>query len=506
MAKATIWILGDQLIPDHPALTDAVQKYSQEDLVILMIESEARTRRLPYHSKKLILLFSAMRHYAGELISAGYRVDYRVAHDTTSAILEHLHQYQPASFYAMEASEYRGRFYQRNLNTLVSIPVQILPNTQFLTGRFNPIPKPQPGKRHTQEQFYRKMRQHFGLLMDPEGKPIGGKWNFDKSNRQRLPREIQPAAPISFEPDPITNEVIQDVSHKFPFVEEMTGFNLAVTREQAQAAADDFFANRLPNFGTYEDAMSSKFSTLFHSRLSPYLNLGLLDPLYLAKEAEKRFTSGLAPLNSVEGFIRQVIGWREYIYWQYWRLGPELMEHNYWGSYNSLPGFFWSGETNMNCLRNTIHRALRDGYTHHIERLMIICNFCLLAGITPTAINDWFLSSYIDAYEWVMLPNVLGMGLHADGGITATKPYVASANYINKMSDFCEVCSFDQKQRHGENACPFNYLYWNFIIRNEDKLILNPRMGTSLLGLRNLDQEQRKQIVESANQFLNNLD
>lgn len=505
MANATIWILGDQLIQDHPALIKASQQYPQEDLVILMIESEARARRLPYHSKKLILLFSAMRHYASELISAGYRMDYRIARNTTSAIQEHLHQYQPTSFYTMDASEYRGRLYQHKLNTLIPIPIHNLPNTQFITGCFTPIPNPQPGKRYTQESFYRKMRQHLGLLMRSDGEPLGGKWNYDTSNRQRLPGDIQPLAPLSFEPDPITQEIIQEVMCKFPSTGTAVGFNLAVTRQQAQAAVIDFLDNRLPDFGAYEDAMSSKFNTLFHSKLSPYLNLGLLDPLQLAREAEERYYLGLAPLNSVEGFIRQVIGWREYMYWQYWRLFPDLDTHNFWQSSNPLPGFFWTGNTELNCLRNTIHRALQDGYTHHIERLMILCNFCLLAGIDPQAVNEWFLSTYIDAYEWVMLPNVFGMGLYADGGLTATKPYAASANYIRKMSDYCAGCSFDQKQRSGDTACPFNYLYWNFIIRNLEKLKLNPRMAMSLLALKNLDPEQRNQVMKSAEIFLGSL-
>jgi deoxyribodipyrimidine photolyase-related protein len=268
----------------------------------------------------------------------------------------------------------------------------------------------------------------------------------------------------------------------------------------------DFFDRRLAEFGPYEDAMSSAYDTIYHSRLSPYLNLGLLDPLILAQEAQKRFDDGQAPINSVEGFIRQVVGWREYIYWQYWRLMPELAGSNYWGADRPLPGMFWDGNTKMNCLQHTIRRALQSGYTHHIERLMIVSNFCLLAGIDPAAVNDWFLSAYVDAYEWVMLPNVYGMGLYADGGLIATKPYIASSNYINKMSDYCQTCSFDRKSRTGEQACPFNFLYWDFILRYEDTLRSNPRMSRNLLGLRHLDREQRRLVQESAAQFLNHLE
>jgi deoxyribodipyrimidine photolyase-related protein len=283
------------------------------------------------------------------------------------------------------------------------------------------------------------------------------------------------------------------------------GFDLAVTHEHAQQAAHDFFDRRLPDFGAYEDAMSSIHRTLYHSRLSPYLNLGLLDPLELAREAERRYLSGKAPLNSVEGFIRQVIGWREFIYWQYWHLTPGYQEENYWAANRPLPDFFWDGQTDLNCLGKIIHRALQVGYTHHIERLMVLCNFCQLAGINPAAVNDWFLSAYIDAYEWVMLPNVIGMGLYADGGQVATKPYIASANYINKMSDYCRDCTYDRKERKGERACPFNFLYWNFILQHETALRKNPRMNRSLLGLRHLDPPEQLRIQQQAAAYLNAL-
>ena len=295
---------------------------------------------------------------------------------------------------------------------------------------------------------------------------------------------------------------MREIDQKYPGVGQVTGFDLAVTHQQAQQAAVDFFDRRLVDFGAYEDAMSSNYGTIYHSRLSPYLNLGLLDPLVLAQEAQKRYNDEQAPINSVEGFIRQVVGWREFIYWQYWRLMPDIAESNYWKANRPLPQMFWDGETEMNCLQHAIQRALRAGYTHHIERLMVISNFCLLAGINPSAVNDWFLSAFIDAYEWVMLPNVFGMGLNADGGVIATKPYIASANYINKMSDYCQNCVFDRKSRTGERACPFNFLYWNFMLRHENTLRSNPRMGRSLLGLRHLDQDERMRVNEKAAQFL----
>jgi deoxyribodipyrimidine photolyase-related protein len=498
----TVWILGDQLLGKHPALIAAEQQVNREQIVILMIESEALARRLPYQRKKMILLFSAMRHYAEQLRLSGFQVDYQISPSTATAIKQHLQKYQSKIIFTMAASAFGGREFQNNLDRQFNIPVRVMPNTQFLTGRFNPYSDPLPDKRYVQEQFYRNMRQHFNLLIKIDGAPIGGRWNFDKDNRRRLPKDAQPLRPVSFEPDEITTAVMKEIDQKYAGVGQVAGFDLAVTHEQAQQAAMNFFDQRLPDFGPYEDAMSSTYDTIYHSRLSPYLNLGLLDPLILAQEAQKRYNNGQAPINSVEGFIRQIIGWREFIYWQYLRLMPDIISNNYWRANRPLPRMFWDGKTEMNCLRYAIQRALGDGYTHHIERLMVISNFCLLSGINPLAVNDWFLSAFIDAYEWVMVPNVFGMGLNADGGLIATKPYIASANYIHKMSDYCQNCTFDRKSRTGKQACPFNFLYWNFILRHEATLRLNPRMGRSLLGLRHLDQEQRQQVNKKAAQFL----
>jgi deoxyribodipyrimidine photolyase-related protein len=405
----------------------------------------------------------------------------------------------------MAANEFGGRKFQQNLDRWLAIPIKLLPNTQFLISHSDPNPDPQPGKRYVQEQFYRKMRQHFDLLIEADGKPLGGKWNFDKSNRRKLPKDALPSNPISFQPDEITTAVMREVDKKYRGLGQVTGFDLAVTHEQARLAAKDFFDHRLPDFGAYEDAMSSQYDTIYHSKLSAYLNLGLLEPLELAREAQNQYLEGLAPINSVEGFIRQVIGWREFIYWQYWRLMPDILNSNYWQADHPLPRFFWDGETKMNCLQHVVNRALHNGYTHHIERLMVVSNFCLLAGIDPLAVNEWFLSAYIDAYEWVMIPNVFGMGLHADGGLIATKPYIASANYIHKMSDYCGNCIYDRKLRTGELACPFNFLYWNFILQHEDALRSNPRMVRSLLGLRHLDEGERRRVQVSARRFLESL-
>jgi deoxyribodipyrimidine photolyase-related protein len=282
-------------------------------------------------------------------------------------------------------------------------------------------------------------------------------------------------------------------------------FNYGVTHEQAHYALNDFITYRLPNFGAYEDAMTGKHRTLFHSVLSPYVNIGLLEPLEMVNAAVTAYHEGLAPLNSVEGFVRQLIGWREYIAWQYWAQMPQLADMNSWDHYRPLPEFFWTGETDLNCLKQVFNGVIKTGYSHHIERLMLISNFCMLAGIQPQAVVQWFSAMYIDAYDWVMQPNVIGMGLNADGGRTATKPYIASANYIHKMSDYCAGCKFNHKQRVGEAACPFNMLYWNFLIEHEQTLRQNPRFGQAVLGLRHLDETERAEITAQVGTYLQTL-
>jgi len=492
------WILGDQLVPEHPAIEKAKSQNKIEDICVLMIESDARICRKRYAAKKLILLFSAMRHYAEELREQSFTVDYRISEDMTSGILGHLDDYQPDSIVLMAASSIRGQRYQADLENQLGIPVEILPNTMFLSKRYDPFQDLGEEKNVRQEKFYREMRRHYKLLMDEDGDPLGGQWNFDKQNRKKLPDDVEIPKMIHFEPDEITQEVLDKLSKRFPWVKTPEDFDLAVTHEQAETAADDFLQHRLKDFGTYEDAMTRRGDVLYHSMLSPYLNLGLLDPLELAKKAKALYCMGEVAINNVEGFIRQVVGWREYMHWKYQRLMPELAEVNYFGAHTPLPEFFWTGETGMNCLKHVIQRVLKDGYAHHIERLMLVSNYCLLAGVEPVEVLNWFQSLFIDAYDWVMLPNVMGMGLYADGGSVGTKPYISSANYIHKMGDYCQNCTFDHKKRTGEKACPFNFLYWNFLLEHEQKLRENHRMARMLYNLKYLDEEERSTVRKNA--------
>ena len=503
-SRLSVWLLGDQLLEDHSAIRAA--RESGLPFRVVIIESYRRAQNLPYHRKKLVLLFSAMRHFAQQLQQDGIAVDYQRAPDFLTGLMNHVRSWQPNHMLFMSASQAAGRNFQFNLEQRLGIAVSILPPAQFLTGSFDPFPQLDPDKRVLMENFYRRMRGHFQVLMQPSGEPEGGRWNFDQQNRLPLPKGISIPEPPAFQPDEITLQVIGEVDALPLGVGRTIGFGLAVTHAQAKLALDDFIQRRLAHFGEYEDAMSHAHSTLFHSCLSPYLNTGLLKPLQVVRAVEQAYRHGKAPLNSAEGFIRQVMGWREYINWMYWRRISKWEADNHWRAERSLPSWFWNGQVRMRCMKTALRRALDTGYLHHIERLMLISNFAQLSGVRPLAVNHWFLACFIDAYEWVMLPNVLGMGLYADGGQLASKPYIASANYINRMSDFCDECQYDPKLRRGKGACPFNVLYWNFLIMHEAALRRNPRMGKSLLGLRRLGAEERREITSDANRLLENLD
>lgn len=504
MSTITVWILGDQLLRTHPAIEFARESYGEDQIQVLLIESAQRLNRQLYQRKKLVLLISAMRHYAEALRSNGLNVDHRASKNFLAALREHTHQHKPERFITMASSSYAGREFQKRLEGALRTPVEVLPNTQFLIGRHNPIPTPEPDKSYVMEYFYRDMRRHFDVLMEGE-EPAGGEWNYDEANRKRLPKEIEPPEPIHFEPDEITLKVMKEISAYESGLGVVDDFTYAVDHEGARRAFEDFLKHRLDHFGPYEDALTRRSHAVFHSVLSPYLNIGLLEPFVLIERVEALYRSGEVRIESAEGFIRQIMGWREFMYGQYWRQMPGMLDQNAWDAEAPVPDFFWNGDTDLACLAYTLKRAVETGYNHHIERLMVISNFFMLTGVNPRAANDWFLSMYIDAYDWVMPPNVIGMGLNADGGLTATKPYIASANYINKMGDFCSGCAFNHKQRHGERACPFNFLYWNFILKHEERLRSNPRTARNVFGLRYLDEDDREQIQLDAKVFIEGL-
>ena len=327
------------------------------------------------------------------------------------------------------------------------------------------------------EFFYREMRRRYGLLMDGD-KPEGGSWNFDKANRKAMPKRMTPPSHRFVAPNPVTAAAIADVGRLFPDnFGSLDGFGFATTPDEAETIVADFIDNILPGFGDYQDAMVAGEPWMWHSLISAAMNLGLIDPLDVCKRAEAEYRAGRAPLNAVEGFIRQILGWREYMRGIYWLKMPAFKALNALGADRTLPWFYWSGETDMTCVREAVATTKAHAYAHHIQRLMVTGNLAMLLGVHPDAINDWYMVVYADAYEWVELPNTHGMATFADGGIIGSKPYAASGAYIDRMSDYCRTCRYDVKRRIGEDACPFNALYWDFMIRNEKKLGGNMRMG-----------------------------
>ncbi len=335
--------------------------------------------------------------------------------------------------------------------------------------------------------------------------PAGGKWNFDAENRASFPAggPGNIPQPDGFPPDEITLEVLRLVEMRFPETRgSLRHFDWPVTPEQAQAALDDFIEHRLPLFGRFQDAMWTDQPVLYHSRLSAAMNLKLLEARDAVRAAEQAWRHGVAPLASAEGFIRQILGWREYVRGVYWLWMPEYAEWNFLEAHAPLPRFYWTGETEMRCLREVIGQTLERGYAHHIQRLMVAGLFALLAGVEPRRIHEWFLGIYVDAVEWVELPNVLGMSQFADGGRMASKPYAASGRYIARMSNYCRGCRYDPARAVGENACPFTALYWDFLMRNEAKLRRVPRMEMQLANLGRLGPAERRDIRRQAGHVL----
>ena len=353
--------------------------------------------------------------------------------------------------------------------------------------------------------FYREMRRHHDVLM-VDGKPVGGKWNYDVENRERPDPSQQVPAPLQFSPDETSQTVLNLVGHYCAdHFGELDEFGFAVTREQALQVLEHFIVNRLPLFGTFQDAMIEGEPWMYHSHIGFYLNVGLLGPGEVITSVQNAYEAGTAPLNSVEGFIRQILGWREFVRGIYWLKMPGYASENFLAADRPLPDFFWTGDTQMNCLRQSIGQTKKYAYAHHIQRLMVLGNFALLAGLAPKFVNEWYLIVYADAFEWVELPNVSGMVLFADGGYLASKPYAAGGAYINRMSNYCQNCRYKVAEKTGGDACPFNYLYWHFLIKNRDRLGNNARLGMIYRSLDRMSEEKQQTIMDDARQFLNGL-
>jgi len=500
-------ILGDQLSHSISSLVDC----DKDNDLVFMCEVLEEATYVKHHKKKIAYIFSAMRHFAKELTAAGYNVVYVTIDDErnqgsfSSEISRAVAQFTPEQLVVTYPGEYRVLEIIKSWGAKWSLPVKIVDDTRFLTQPDDFSTWAEGRKQLRMEFFYREVRKRYDILMDAT-KPVGGAWNYDAENRKALPKNTVPPEPTRFIPDSITKDVLAVVEQHFgDHFGDLLPFTYAVTREQALQVLEDFIAERLVNFGDYQDAMKQDSPWLYHSHISFYLNNGLLEPLEVVQRVEHEYHAGNAPLASVEGFIRQVIGWREYVRGLYWYKMPDYAESNFLNAKNPLPEWYWSGETKMNCLKQCVGDTKANSYAHHIQRLMVLGNFALLIDADPKQVNDWYLLVYADAYEWVEMPNVTGMILFADGGVMASKPYIASGAYINKMSNYCQHCDYKVKQKTGEDACPFNYLYWDFLRRHKGALLGNPRLGMPYRTLSKMTDEKVELIASDAETFFGSL-
>jgi len=496
----TVLVLGDQL----NATVGPVA--GRPDDRVLLIESTSLARKLPYHPHKLTLVFSAMRHFRDQLRESGRVVEYRQVEQFADGIKAHFQAHPGDELVVMEPPSDRAGERLRELADRYDGQLAIVENELFLCspGQFDDWAGDESSYRH--EDFYRFMRHETGYLMDGS-EPIGGEYNYDEENRQTPPDGYEPPEPPEFEPDETTRDVQSWVAETFDgsYDEPPYGgawadpgpFRWPVTRQQALSVLESFVTERLEQFGPYQDALVANEWALHHSLLSPAINLGLLHPRTAIERVIEATHERDVPLNSVEGFVRQVLGWREFMRHVYRREMPEIAEANQLEQTESLPPLFWTGETDMACLGDVIDGVRTRGYSHHIERLMVLSNFATLLGVKPQALNRWFHAAYVDAYHWVTTPNVVGMGTFGTG-VLSTKPYVSSANYVDKMGDYCSDCPYYKTKTTGEGACPFNALYWDFLDRNAEHLADNHRMGLVYNHLSNKDDSEREAIQDRA--------
>jgi deoxyribodipyrimidine photolyase-related protein len=501
-------VLGDQCTHGLAALAGLDPALD----VVLMAEVRAECTYVRHHKQKIALVLSAMRHFAGELRAKGVRVAYSRLDDPANTqslageVARIAREAGATRIVATHPGEWRVLEDMRGWQAATGVTVEIREDTRFLCAldRFRSWAGDK--KQLRMEYFYREMRRATGLLMEAPDEPTGGAWNFDAENRKPLDAGVVPPKPRRFTPDDTTRAVMTLVEREFPdHFGTLGAFAWPVTAEQARLALADFIAHRLPRFGDFQDAMAEGEPTLFHALIGAALNCGLLDPLEACRAAEAEHRAGRAPLNAVEGFIRQILGWREYVRGIYWLRMPGYRETNALGATRKLPWFYWSGETSMACLRAAIGQTRDLAYAHHIQRLMVTGNFALLAGLDPAEVNEWYMVVYADAYEWVELPNTHGMALHADGGVMASKPYAASGAYINRMSNHCRGCAHDVKKATGKGACPFNYLYWDFISRHAERFDRNPRMAMPIRTLTKMAPEKVAAMKAEARAFLDGL-
>jgi deoxyribodipyrimidine photolyase-related protein len=504
MVGRLVLVLGDQLSDDLSALREGDPARD----TVVMAEVRSETDYVEHHPKKIAFLFAAMRHHAERLRGQGWTVRYTTLDDPDNAgsipgeLIRAAEATGATEVLATEPGEFRLIAALEDC----PVPVHLFPDDRFLCSHAEFEAWAEGRKELRMEWFYREMRRRTGLLME-DGKPVGGKWNYDHDNRKPPKQGLEMPGPVRFEPDATTREVLDMVCARFGNrYGALDGFWFAVTREQALEALNHFVLKSLRNYGDYQDAMVLGQPFMFHALLSPYLNAGLLGWREVCEAAETAWREGAVPLNAAEGFIRQIIGWREFIRGVYFLEGPGYTARNALGATRPLPEFYWTAETDMACVAEVVRTTMAEAYAHHIQRLMVTGNFALLAGLDPAGVHDWYLRVYADAYEWVEAPNVIGMSQFADGGVVGSKPYVSGGNYIDRMSDYCRSCAYSVKDKTGEKACPFNLLYWHFLDRHRDRFGSNPRMAQMYRTWDRMDEDRRVAVIAGGDRVLARLD
>ena len=509
MKKTLRLLLGDQLNHQHSWFDK-----KEKNVTYVLMEMRQETDYVAHHIQKVIAFFSAMEAFVTHLKSEGHQIIYWTLDDKNNSHnleknlsllikknkIEHFEYQLP--------DEYRLDEQLKSICKSLTISTQVFDSEHFMTTREDLGAFFEGKKTYLMESFYRTIRKKYDLLMDGD-KPLTGVWNYDKENRKKLPKDHVPIAPLVLQKD-ISEIYKRIVSNKVKTIGniDVDNFIWGTTREEALALLDFFLKKCLPLFGTYQDAMTPHYWSLYHSRLSFSINIKILSPLEVVKAAIAHWEANQEEISiaQIEGFVRQIIGWREYMRGVYWAKMPAFSQMNFLEHNNKLPDYFWTGKTKMHCVKHAVQQSLDFAYAHHIQRLMITGNFALLAGIHPDELDEWYLGIYIDAIEWVEITNTRGMSQFADGGIVGTKPYVSSANYIDKMSHYCKTCFYNKKEKVGPKACPFNSLYWHFYDRHQKKLEKNPRIGMAYRLWNKMDSEKKVAILEQGEFYIQNLE
>jgi deoxyribodipyrimidine photolyase-related protein len=498
-----VLVLGDQLSPDMAALKAADRARD----VVVMAEVMGEGTSVPHHPQKIALILAAMRKFAMELQAEGWRVAYSRLDDPENSqtisgeLLRRADAFGASEVLATKPGEWRVL---RDLEAL-PLSVKLLEDDRFICRESEFSAWAEGRKQLRMEWFYRDMRRTTGLMMEGD-KPAGGQWNFDHDNRKAAKADLLRPRPRDHAPDAVVEEVLALVETRFPHFGRLRPFRWATDRTGALAVLAEFVAERLPRFGEEQDAMLEGEAFLSHAVISPYLNLGLLAPMEVCRAVEAAWQAGKVPIAAAEGFIRQVIGWREFVRGIWMLEGPGYLERNALGHDRALPPVYWGGSTRMACMAAAVGQTRDLAYAHHIQRLMVTGNFALLAGVAPGQVHEWYLSVYIDAFEWVEAPNTIGMSQFADGGVLGSKPYVSSGAYIDRMSDHCGGCAYKVKEKTGERACPFNLLYWHFLDRHRDRFRANPRMGQMYRVWDAMAESHRVSVLAGAENVLDRLD